>query len=136
MHPDHPGAGGDRVRVDVHEPGAGARRAHDPRMDHARRADILDIGCAARDLGGDVDPRQRLADEGVSRRIAKGDPLGHRCVEFDLRGDLGEREAPPVRRGHRAAVDSQAVRRQAETAPGGVEEQGPRGRGGVPDRGG
>ena len=96
---------GDRVAIDsdqaladeiagIH---AGIGRAHHPAMQHARHADIVDIGEAAGDLGGDVDARDRAADELVLVDLLELGALGQRqqdalvgeqCVEGDRRRGL------------------------------------------------
>ncbi len=131
-----PGREGDRVRIDADEGGRRAGRPDDPGMDHAGGADVLDIGRAARDLGGDVDPRKRPADDRVARRVAIGDRLG-----TGASGSTSGAISPSGRRRPSGAATAppsirKPLRSEAEPAPGGGEEQGPHGGGGMPDRGG
>jgi hypothetical protein len=136
VDPDHPGPGCHGLGLEGDEAGARAGRAYDPGMHHPRRADVLNVGRPARDLGGDVDPRQRPADEGAGAGFTQGRRLGHRCVEVDFGGEFRKVQPAPVRRRDRAVGHAQRFRPCTEPERGRLDEQRPRGGGGEPDRGG
>src|SRR5260221_639352 len=104
--------------------GAIAWRPHHAAMHHARKAQVLHEGGAARHLGRDVDARRGLADN----PILCGRPRRHLggCLALEVRfcSELTVADLAAVRRMDDAIRDLERVSGDAELPGGEANEQG------------
>ena len=123
-HRDDSRHGLDPGLVEAVEPGAIAWRPHHAAMHHARKAQVLHKGGAARHLGRDVDARRGLADNlilcGRLRRHLGG------CLALKVRfcSELTVADLAAVRRMDDAIRDLERVSGDAELLGGEANEQG------------
>ncbi|MNF77301.1 hypothetical protein D3C84_594420 [compost metagenome] len=110
---------------------AGVGRAHDPPMEHARQAHVVDIGQFAGGLGRDIHPRratphQPILIEGLQRRLA-----GDAQLVALVAHQVGEGQALAVAGNHLALLHSQLAHFHAEALCRLPQQEAPRLGGGI-----
>ncbi len=113
-HRDHARHGLHAGLVEAFEPGAIARRPHHPAMHHAGQANVLHIDRPARDLGRDVEARNRFADDRVACRILRRDFGSRLALEIGLRSQIAVADLAAVGARDRAVGDLERVGRRVE----------------------
>ncbi len=113
---DHAGKRSNRGFVERDQFRSVARRTDNSRKDHPRQPHILHVGRRTGQLSGQVDPIDRLADDGIVARLLRrcgGCDVSLQQIGICVR-DFPEGRALPVRRGDDAVLDLQIFRADAE----------------------
>ena len=128
----------DRAFVDALQRGAECRRAYHATVQHARHLEVLHVGEGAGALARDVEPRHRLADDGVEVWVL-GRRLGIELQVEVLAADqlaVADRLADHAAAGlrlDRAVLGDELVGRHADVLGAGGEERLPRRGAGLAD---
>ena len=131
---DHAGHPLDRPGVERGQNSPVARRAHDAGVQHVRQAQVLHIGRPARELGRDVHPRHRAADDGeAARAFQRARRLGLH-VQRQALGERAVADPPAVRRDHHAVAHRQLLDRRVQPLRRRLQQHRPRLGRGVHDR--
>ena len=113
---DHPGKRAHGRLIECEKSCAVARRTNHPRKDHSRKPHVLDIGRRSRQLAGQIDTVDRLADDGIVTRLLRR--RGECDISLQQAGtlfrELPKGRAPAVGRNDRATLDLQLFRADAK----------------------
>jgi hypothetical protein len=91
-------------------------------VQHARQANVLNIGRAAGDLGGNIQPRNGLSHDLVVRCDLRPDLGGRLAFEVERGDQLAIADLAPVGGSDHAAGNRQVSRRHAEPIGGEIEQ--------------
>ena len=104
--------------------GADRGRPEDARVEHPGQREVVDVDVGARDLGRDVGPRERLADQPVLVHLLEGRLRIHRDLEALPAHKLGVAEAgSPALRPDEAVHHLEVFGREAESQGGEADER-------------
>ena len=113
---DHAGTRAHRGLVECEKSCAVAGRPDHPRKDHSGKPHVLDIGRRSRQLAGQIDPVDRLADDGIVARLLR---RRRECdISLQQAGplirQLPKTRAPTIGRNDRAVPHLQLFRADAK----------------------
>src|SRR5260221_1328393 len=113
---DHPGKRANGRLVECKKSCAVARRTNHPRKDHSGQPHVLDVGRRSRQLAGQIDAVDRLADDRIVARLLRR--RGECDISLQQAGtlfrELPKGRAPTIGRNDRATPDLQLFRADAK----------------------
>ena len=104
--------------VDTLEPRIGHRRPDDSPVQQARHAQVLNVGVGAEYLARKLDPRNRLADDGVPVRRFRLARCPRRRARSFPADQLGVGNVPAVGGGYHAVLHAQLIGADVERRSG------------------
>ena len=108
--------------VDLIQRRAIARRAHHAAVHHAGQAQILHVHRRPGHLAGNIETRDRLADDSVQAGRLRPHRRGRLALEIERRHQLRIGDRPAVRRADHAVRDAERIRAHPEPRRGELDQ--------------